>query len=579
MNTLNYEGAIDLIRTVVGDNHIVVDPRQVKENGKDIIPVVKDASAFVYPGSIDEVQKILKIANTHKIPLWPCSKGKNWGYGGASPSQGGEVVLVLERMNKIIEVNEKLAYVVVEPGVTYRQLHEYLESHNMPFWLDCTDGPADGSVMGNALERGIGETNYGDHFGNVCGIETLLPDGSLVRTGGGPMKGYRSWNTYKWGVGPSLDGLLTQSNYGIVTKMGLWLMPKSEKYECCVFELTDEDNFPRMVDALRKLQLNGALQSKVHIINDTINFAIVAEHPSQLLKGAPCLSDVKKAELRKKWNIAPWSFSGGLYGTQAQINADKKLIKKELASLGKLQFITEAQFGLLRLLIPILKKAEGHPLWKPVADLFARVVFHKPLSLVDLMPHVYEIERGYPSDYFVKHAYYKSQAQKPPDQNIDPARDNCGLIWIGPMVPLEGDEVRSFLNLCQPIYEKYQLDLTTAIMVANPRTAVCLMSVFFDKSDAYETARAKALYEELGEVTQAAGYQAYRASTANMDRILAPAPEFQKLANTIKSALDPNNILAPGKYGISGIRPGETKVPSPLANVVFGRPLRSPGPS
>ena len=42
---------------------------------------------------------------------------------------------------------------------------------------------------------------------NICGLEVVLPEGALVRTGGGPLEGYKSWNTYKWGVGPYLEGL------------------------------------------------------------------------------------------------------------------------------------------------------------------------------------------------------------------------------------------------------------------------------------------------------------------------------------------------------------------------------------
>jgi 4-cresol dehydrogenase (hydroxylating) len=76
------------------------------------------------------------------------------------------------------------------------------------------------------------------------------------------------------------------------------------------------------------------------------------------------------------------------------------------------------------------------------------------------------------------------------------------------------------------------------------------MSVFYDKEDPDETRRAEALYFEMGETTQKAGYQQYRTSTLFMDRILGPAPEFQRVCNLLKRALDPNGILAPGKYGI-----------------------------
>ena len=88
-------------------------------------------------------------------------------------------------------------------------------------------------------------------------------------------------------------------------------------------------------------------------------------------------------------------------------------------------------------------------------------------------------------------------------------------------------------------------------MIANPRTVIVLMSIYYDKSDPGETERAKNLYLEMGETTQQAGYQQYRTSTLYMDKILKTAPEFKKLADTIKTAPDPQGVLSPGKYGIN----------------------------
>ncbi len=73
----------------------------------------------VAPDNVEEVQKVVKIANAYKIPLYTISTGKNLGYGGSAPVLSGSVVLDLKRMNRILEVNEKNAYVLVEPGVSY----------------------------------------------------------------------------------------------------------------------------------------------------------------------------------------------------------------------------------------------------------------------------------------------------------------------------------------------------------------------------------------------------------------------------------------------------------------------------
>ena len=555
MSDPRWQEGIRQIRLIVGEAHVVVNPDEVEKRARCLIPSVQAASAFVYPSDIDQLTQILRIANENRIPLWPCGKGKNWGYGSASPAREGAVVLVLERMNKIIDVNETLAYAVIEPGVTYRQLHAHLKERNIKLWLDCTDGPADGSVMGNALERGIGETPYGDHFENICGMEVLLPDGQRVRTGGGPLADYKTWNTFKWGVGPYLEGLFSQSNFGIVTKIGIWLMPEPPCFESCLFELKREADFPALINEIRGLAFAGALRSKIHLINDVTTFGIVADDPRDLLEGAPCLSDDQRAKLRAKFNIAPWTFGAGLYGTAAQVRAARTLIKKRLGPYGSLWFLGEKSCRWIERMVGLLKKMRATPLGRIWSDKLSMLIFRKPLPCAEALPHMHAIEKGYPSDYFVKHAYMKRRGPKPADHDINPARDHCGGIWAGIVVSLEGKEVQRVVEHCRTLAARKKLDINFALMVAGPRSVIVLTSLFYDKTDADETARVLALYNEIAETTQAQGYQQYRTSTAYMDRIFSNAPEFKDLACRIKGLLDPQNILAPGKYGIDPLPP------------------------
>jgi 4-cresol dehydrogenase (hydroxylating) len=558
IDTKKGEEGLRLIREVVGEAHVVIDREEVEKRARGLIPSVQSAVAFVYPSELEQLKKIVRIATEYRIPLWPCGKGKNWGYGSATAVREGAVILVLERMNRILEVNETLAYAVVEPGVTYRQLHAHLQERGMKLWLDCTDGPADGSVMGNALERGIGETPYGDHFEKICGMEVLLPDGKVVRTGGGPLKEYKTWNTFKWGVGPYLEGLFSQSNYGIVTQMGLWLMPEPDCFESCLFELKREEDFPVLIDALRGLSFAGALNSKIHLINDVTTFGIVADDPRELLEGAPCLSDEQRAKLRKKFNIAPWTFGAGLYGTKAQVRAARALIKKRLGSYGSLWFLGERSCRWIERIVRPLKKLRETPRGRALADRISMTFLRKPLPCVEALPHMHAIEKGYPSDYFVKHAYMKRRGPKPADHDIDPARDHCGGIWAGIVVSLEGKQVQHVVDHCRDLAKKKQLDINFALMLATPRAIIVLTSLFYDKTDKEETARVLALYNEISETTQAQGYQQYRTSTIFMDRIFSNAPEFKELADRIKGVLDPHNILAPGKYGIDPVFPPGT---------------------
>jgi hypothetical protein len=80
------------------------------------------ASAAVAPDSVEQVQKVARVANALKIPIYPISTGRNLGYGGSAPNLSGSVVLDLKRMNRVLEVSERNAWALVEPGVSYFDL-------------------------------------------------------------------------------------------------------------------------------------------------------------------------------------------------------------------------------------------------------------------------------------------------------------------------------------------------------------------------------------------------------------------------------------------------------------------------
>jgi len=189
------------------------------------------ASSAVAPASTEQVQQIVRIANRYRVPLYTISTGKNLGYGGSAPTLSGSVVLDLKRMNRILEVNEDNAYALVEPGVSYFDLYRYIKERKLKVWIDCPD-PGWGSVLGNAIDRGGGYTaaNYRNHFDAHCGMEVVLPNGELLRTGMGAIPNATTWQMYKTGCGPWIDGVFSQGNLGIVTKMGFWLMPEPEAY-------------------------------------------------------------------------------------------------------------------------------------------------------------------------------------------------------------------------------------------------------------------------------------------------------------------------------------------------------------
>jgi 4-cresol dehydrogenase (hydroxylating) len=218
----------------------------------------RTASAAVAPSSTEEVQALVRIADKYAIPVYAISTGRNLGYGGSAPAYSGSVVFDLKRMNRIIEVNDRTHYAVVEPGVSYFDLYQYIQERGLKVWIDCPD-PGWGSPIGNALDHGVGYTagRFRNHIDAHCGMEVVLANGEVLRTGMGAMPKAETWQQFKNGFGPIIGGMFSQSNFGIVTKMGFWLMPQPEAYLEASIYAPRYDDLHGLVDALNLIEDSG----------------------------------------------------------------------------------------------------------------------------------------------------------------------------------------------------------------------------------------------------------------------------------------------------------------------------------
>jgi 4-cresol dehydrogenase (hydroxylating) len=156
--------------------------------------------------------------------------------------------------------------------------------------------------------------------------------------------------------------------------------------------------------------------------------------------------------------------------------------------------------------------------------------------------------RGIPTDEFVRQAYFKSHKTKP-QTDIDPARDRCGMIWIGPVVPFTSTHVMKALALTKRIFDRHEFDFFVEVIVESARSVIVLVGVFYEREDAADAARATAWYDEARAAYTEHGYPPYRATTMSMPQALDANPQARTLLATIKQAVDPQNLLAPGRYG------------------------------
>jgi hypothetical protein len=215
------------------------------------------ASAAVAPESVEQVQQIVRIANKYKLPLYPISTGRNLGYGGSSPTYSGSVIVDLKRMNRVLEVNERESYMIVEPGVSFLTLQRYFDEHDLPF-LVATPDPGWGSPIGNALDHGI-SPQAGDNFGMVHGLEVVLANGEVLRTGMGGLPTSRMWANYRYGFGPVLHGIFSQSNFGIVTKAVFWLVRRPQAEQRFTVTTYRHDDWQRLIDIVQEMRHGGVV--------------------------------------------------------------------------------------------------------------------------------------------------------------------------------------------------------------------------------------------------------------------------------------------------------------------------------
>ena len=259
-----------------------------KGEAEDRVP-----SAAVAPDTVEQVQAIVRIANRYRLPLWTIATGRNLGYGGSAPVYSGSVVVDLKRMNRILEVNDKTHYAVVEPGVSYFDLYRYIQEHKLNVWIDPAD-PGWGSPVGNALERGGGRTPMRDHWNAVCGLEVVLASGEVLRTGMGALPGSEVWHQYKYGFGPIVDGLFSQSNFGIVTRMGIWLMPAPEGYRDGRVMVAQHDDLVPFMETYAYLMNSDILRGTMLLESPLLNY-----HASQggsffEMPGGPSIAELDR---------------------------------------------------------------------------------------------------------------------------------------------------------------------------------------------------------------------------------------------------------------------------------------------
>ena len=221
----NHNAVLKELIDIVGDDYVIDDPAGLFVYSGDMTENIPHMPEFVAaPKTVEEIQAIVRLANREKIPIIPMVAGTNLG-GLTIPLEGG-IIVDLKRMNKILEVNERDQYAIIEAGVTFADIKRYLDVNHPNLVYTYTYATPEAGVVPNALLEGlaVNSSKYGATSNLINGLEAVLPTGEVVRVGSCAASKY--W--FGRSPMPDLAGLFIswQGMTGIVTKLAIQLDPK-----------------------------------------------------------------------------------------------------------------------------------------------------------------------------------------------------------------------------------------------------------------------------------------------------------------------------------------------------------------
>ncbi|RYP46676.1 hypothetical protein DL768_007148 [Monosporascus sp. mg162] len=510
-------GALEELRKQLGADNVERNDKPLRDgwymehpNTHDMMAIVDDEelvpSAIVYPGSTEEVQQVVLWANKHKIPIFPISMGRNFGYGGAAPRVRGSVVIDLgRRMNKILDISPEDCTCLIEPGVSYFALYTEIKARGYEhLWIDVPD-VGGGSVLGNAIDRGVGYTPYGDHWACHSGLEVVLPTGEVVRTGMGALPGNNTWQTFPYGFGPYSDGIFSQSNFGIVTKMGMTLMPNPGGYESFMYTFPNEDDLAELIEIIRPLRISNILENVAQLRHITQTIASRGKPRSAYYTGSGTIPDeaIHAAAAATPVGDCTWIYYGMAYGPPHIRQYKLSIIDTE----------------------------------------FKRVTGARRIDPSTLPPDEYFWARD------------RVAAGVPDIQELRWVNwvPNGAHIAFSPVSPIRGADATRLFALAKRRHDEFGIDIFPAFCVGL-REMHLIVEIVFDRADPARRRAALDCLRCMIDDAAAYGYGEYRTHLVLMDQVAGTYNwndgALMKFNEKLKDALDPNGILAPGRCGI-----------------------------
>lgn len=535
MPSNGFSSALSAWKQLLADDQVIDDTASLTDAQKATFAYSAKVLAILHPEK-DQLAECLSIARQHKQKLYTVSSGKNWGYGSQLPVSGDSVILNLGRLKKISNYDKKNGVVTVEAGVTQAELAAFLKQQGDHHWMDCTGSSASCSVVGNTVERGFGHTAYGEHVKYVCGLEVMLIDGRVIKTGLHRFGSAKAAGVYQPGLGPALDGLFFQSNLGVVLSITLWLMPKPENF-LAFYISTEQDMLEDIVESLSKLKRQGYLTSLPHIANPFRVLPGLQQYPAEdAASSIYPLAPKKLKQLRNHWQVGVWNVSGALYGTKEQVKLAKSALKKQFRHFKatQLNFVSDS-------LLQAIEKYQ----W-----LLSKLLRRDMARVLAVLKPVHLMMKGQPSDSFLASAYWRMPELPENEYRLD--QDGVGLIWCAVVAPAEGEHARRIEKTVTDTLASFDFEGGITFTLLSERCLDAVISISFNRHstdnidwDQKAIACRRQLYKSLLQD----GYFPYRLDISMMQYLAEHScPQYEQVLQELKHIFDANNLLSPGRY-------------------------------
>lgn len=445
------------------------------------------------PKNQQEVIDLLKMANLKANPVHPISTGHNWGLGSKLPVTDADII-DMKNLNRIIEVNEELCYARIEPGVTQRQLCDYLSAHHLDLVLNITGSDSGSSILANCLERGSGKS--GHRAEDIRELKVVTPSGSVVKTGFGHHNEHLGKSFYKYGLGPDLTHLFTQSSLGIVLEGVINLLPREP---FCLFLVKFKfDDLGQILGGLAEAARKGWINHSVEL--DSHN-------------------DPKIYELFKTQQIEPDQWIGWF------------MIPGERALRAEKQNLL---FKLIKGYLTDCKQYHSEDTNKNCP-----------------IPVKVRLERyhGIPSDHSLTASAEAFGVQLiGADIDIDLYDQVPGFRCVLPVIPY-GKSSAAYIQQIIEYSEAVGQKPAISIISINNYSLEVFVRVYFNRSDSNQVATCAAWAKGLLQMLTSLEIYPYRIDVDNMKEMMNKMQsDYTELIKEFKKITDPNNILSPNRY-------------------------------